>query len=166
MKESTIPKLILFCGLPGSGKTTLARKIAEETSAVRLCPDEWMMDLGIDLFNEKFRDKLEVRLWKLGLELLRLGCDVILENGLWTRKERDDKRADVKKLGVITEFHYLDVSLEELVRRIEIRNTSGDDAVVRIKQEQIEGYSKLFEAPDEAELALFTNSIVHKHSPK
>lgn len=166
MKEADKPKLVLFCGLPGSGKTTLAKKLAEETQAVRLCPDEWMIDLGIDLFDEKFRDKLEVRLWKLGQELLRLGCDVILENGLWSRRERDDKRADAKELGVTTEFHFLDVPLEELVRRIEIRNASGEAAVYKLNRNKIEDYSKLFEAPDEAELALFTNSIVHKHSPK
>ncbi|MFZ0544969.1 MAG: AAA family ATPase [Candidatus Promineifilaceae bacterium] len=37
--------LILICGLPGSGKTTLARQIEQSRSALRLCPDEWIARL-------------------------------------------------------------------------------------------------------------------------
>ena len=42
------PTLVLMCGLPGAGKSTLARKIERERSIVRLRTDEWMADLGID----------------------------------------------------------------------------------------------------------------------
>ena len=45
-----MPTLYLLCGLPGSGKTTLARKLEREAPALRLCPDEWMAPLfGTDL---------------------------------------------------------------------------------------------------------------------
>ena len=39
------PTLHLTVGLPGVGKTTLARKIAHEDKAVRFSPDEWMIPL-------------------------------------------------------------------------------------------------------------------------
>lgn len=42
-----MPRLILVCGLPGAGKTTLARRLADEVPAVRLSGDEWMVALGI-----------------------------------------------------------------------------------------------------------------------
>jgi predicted kinase len=80
--------LILICGLPGSGKTTFAKELAPEVRAVRLSPDEWKHDLGIDYYDEQRRVQLENRLWQLGRELLTLGQSVILENGFWTRKER------------------------------------------------------------------------------
>ena len=34
-------RLVLLCGLPASGKTTLARRLAASYGAVRLNPDEW-----------------------------------------------------------------------------------------------------------------------------
>lgn len=34
--------LVLVCGLPGSGKTTLAKQLEEERNAVRMCPDDWI----------------------------------------------------------------------------------------------------------------------------
>ena len=44
-------RLILICGLPGSGKTTFARELAPKVPAVRLSPDEWKHDLGIDYYD-------------------------------------------------------------------------------------------------------------------
>lgn len=70
-----------MCGLPGSGKSTAARQVADRISAARLCPDEWMARLGIDLFNEEIRERLEQLFWDLAKELLRRGQSVILESG-------------------------------------------------------------------------------------
>jgi len=36
-------RLYLLVGLPGAGKTTKARQLAVEASALRLTPDEWML---------------------------------------------------------------------------------------------------------------------------
>ena len=96
----TKPRLILICGLPGSGKTTLATQLALEVPAVRFCPDEWKHDLGIDYYDEDRRVRLEQRLWRLGQELLGLGQSVILENGFWAREERDELRLGARSLGV------------------------------------------------------------------
>jgi predicted kinase len=38
-----VPKVFLVVGLPGSGKTTRARRLATEHNALRLTPDEWMI---------------------------------------------------------------------------------------------------------------------------
>jgi predicted kinase len=148
-------RLILLCGLPGSGKTTLARRLAQEVPAVRLCPDEWMADLGIDLFDEQARGRLERRFWSLAQDLLQLGQAVILEFGFWERSERHEKRLAARELGVPVELRYLDVPTDELRRRIEARNGVGERSAARITPEMLEEYTRLFEAPTDDELALF-----------
>ena len=50
--------LILICGLPGAGKTTLARRLETERHSVRLCPDEWLVSLGLNARDEAMRDRL------------------------------------------------------------------------------------------------------------
>lgn len=155
--SKTKPRLILLCGLPGSGKSTLARRLADEISVVRLSPDEWMADLGIDLFDEETRDRLEKQFWRLAQDLLRLGQSVILESGFWLRSDRDEKRLGARALGANVELRYLDAPIDELVSRLEGRNGHG---TVPITREQLEGYSKFFEAPDQAEQDLFDEPLI------
>ena len=124
----TEARLILICGLPGSGKTTFAKQLAPQVPAVRLCPDEWKHDLGIDYYDEQRRVQLEDRLWRLGQELLTLGQSVILENGFWAREERDELRLSARELGVAVELHYLEAPVEELWRRLQLRNEEARPA--------------------------------------
>lgn len=44
------PVLTLMVGLPGSGKTTLVKRLEAETGAVRFTPDEWHLFLFGDDF--------------------------------------------------------------------------------------------------------------------
>ena len=148
-------RLILICGLPGSGKTTFARELAPKVPAVRLSPDEWKHDLGIDYYDEQRRVQLENRLWRLGQELLTLGQSVILENGFWTREERDELRRSARALRVAVELHYLEAPVEELWRRLQLRNDQTRPGAVPIKREDLQRWALQFEAPDAAELALF-----------
>jgi predicted kinase len=151
----TEPRLILICGLPGSGKTTLAKQLALEVPAVRFCPDEWKHDLDIDYYDEDRRVRLEQRLWRLGQELLGLGQSVILENGFWAREERDELRLGARSLGVAVELHYLETPIDELWRRLESRNELAMPGTVPIKREDLEKWALQFEAPGAAEQALF-----------
>lgn len=148
-------RLILICGLPGSGKTTLAKQLAPEVPAVRLCPDEWKHDLGIDYYDEQSRVRLEERLWRLGQELLGLGQSVILENGFWARQERDELRLAARAFGVAVELHYLEAPVDELWRRLEVRNERALPGTAPIEREDLERWAQQFQAPDAAELALF-----------
>jgi predicted kinase len=148
--------LIMLCGLPGSGKTTLAKAIEEEMPAVRLCPDEWMTALEVGLFDEGFRTRLEVEFRRHALRLVRMGVDVVLENGFWSRAERAEYRQAARAAGVPVHLRYLDVPFEELVRRLEVRN--GSPGTVTITRALLTSYATLFEAPTKAELALFDRS--------
>src|SRR3981081_328861 len=97
-------RLVLLCGLPGSGKTTTARRVAAETGGVRFCPDDWMTALDIDLFDEATRAKTEAVQWQLAQDLLAWGLRVIIEWGLWSRSERDVLRVRARALGARVEL--------------------------------------------------------------
>ncbi|WP_462236286.1 P-loop nucleotide/nucleoside kinase family protein, partial [Nostocoides australiense] len=59
---SRSPVLHLTTGLPGTGKTTLAREIEARDNALRLTPDEWMNPLFGHHDADGKRDVLEGRL--------------------------------------------------------------------------------------------------------
>jgi predicted kinase len=144
-----------MCGLPASGKTTLARRLAPQIPAIRLDKDQWTTDLGHDVWDDEFRVRLERQLWALTQELLAQGQSVILEWGHWARVERDEKRLGARTLGVGVELHHLDAPLEELIERAERRNASGEWTASPITRAHFEQWATTFQAPDEDEILLF-----------
>ena len=73
--------LYLLCGLPGAGKTSLAKRLEQERSALRFTPDDWITALGIDLFDEDKRAVVEAIQWSLAERALSLGASVVIDFG-------------------------------------------------------------------------------------
>ena len=146
----------MLCGLPASGKTTLAHELADAYDAVRLNPDEWELALGVDPFDEGFQVKVEAAFWELAQRLLVLGTSVVLEWGFWARSERDEKRAAARALGVAVELRFLDVPYEELVRRVAARQTAGG---IAITESNMERYRAVFQPPTDEELSLYDPAL-------
>ncbi len=144
--------LHMMCGLPGSGKTTLAKQLEAKHDAVRLCPDEWMAQIVGDGYDEARRAGVEAVQWNLAQRLLTFGIDVILENGFWTRLERDKYRTGTQALGADVKLHYLDVSAEELKRRLRERNQDVPQDAFYIPDAKIDEWCLEFEPRDEDEL--------------
>jgi predicted kinase len=143
--------LVVVCGLPGSGKTTLARRLAHERRLVRLCADDWMERLGMSLWDIGSRAKVEQLQHELVLELLATGSGVVVEWGTWFRSERDQLREAARQRGARVELHYLDAPDEELQRRISARRR--EDRPVTL--EDVATWREFFEPPTADELELF-----------
>lgn len=147
--------MILTCGLPGAGKTTLAKQLAADRRALRLSKDEWLWALGSTPWDATTQKKVERELWRLAQEALRLGLGVVLDFGLWARTERDELRSVARGLGVGVELHYLDVPANELWRRIDERNSLPPWDDHPISRADLDGWLLLFQVPDASEMALF-----------
>ncbi|MGH8994881.1 MAG: AAA family ATPase [Acidimicrobiales bacterium] len=150
---------MLICGLPASGKSTLARELASKIPAIRLDKDSWANQLGADVWDDEFRISLERQLWALAQELLAQGQSVILEWGHWARVERDEKRLGARALGAGVELHYLDAPLEVLIERADRRTTSGEWTASPMTRAHFEKWSTIFQPPDEEEFLLFDKPV-------
>lgn len=144
--------LHLMCGLPGAGKTTLARKLERSESALRLCPDEWMARIVGDGHDEARRQKVELVQWEIAARALSLGIDVVLENGFWSRSEREEFRAKAAALGARSKVHFLDVPLETLLERLAARNQALPPDTFHVTEEQLRMFWSWFEPPGPDEL--------------
>lgn len=145
------PKLIIVCGLPGSGKTTHAKKLEEELGAVRFCPDEWMQALSLSLHDEDKRAQIEALQWAQAQRLLALGQTVIIEWGTWGRSERDTLRLGARALGAAVELHFLSAPVEVLWEQVQRRGLEDPP----LTRENLEQSAKVFQAPTIEEAELF-----------
>jgi predicted kinase len=150
--------LFLLCGLPGAGKTTLARHIERERSALRLSPDKWIAQLLADASDlaelDRLRSPVEAVQWEVATRVLMLGVDVILEWGFWSREERMHYRAQAEALGAHVELRFLAVELDELRARLARRNAQLPSGTFVVIEAQLDLWWSLFEPPTEEELAL------------
>ena len=152
-----LPTFHLTCGLPCAGKTTLAKQIERDTGALRLTTDEWLTNIfgegaPMEVAN-KVREELEAALLDLAIEVLSRGVDVVLDFGVWAREERETFRARAAAVGARSELHYLEVPLEELVRRLHERNADLPPGTFRITEEQLREYATWLQPPGADELA-------------
>jgi predicted kinase len=146
-----VATLYLLVGLPCSGKTTLAQKLEQEQSALRLTVDEWHIALFGQDAEEPEHDArhmvIETMLWKVASRALELGTNVILDFGFWAREEREDYRSRAKALGASSEVHFLDVPPDELMRRLRARNAQSSPLNFYIPEAMMQPWIGLFQKP-------------------
>lgn len=148
--------LHLMVGLPCSGKTTLAQKLERERLALRLTTDEWHVRLFGQDAEEPEHDArhglIEAMLWTIARRALELGTNVILDFGFWAREEREDYRSRAKQLGASSEVHFLDVSADELMHRLAVRNSQPSPTSFSIPEAMMKPWIEFFQRPTPDEL--------------
>src|SRR3954454_21817247 len=146
------PTLHLTVGLPGVGKTTLARELERANGALRLTPDEWMAPLfGSGMAGGK-RDILEGRLVWVGHRVLRAGVSVILDFGCWSPDERYALRAIADLADADFELHYLTLPEDERRKRSTARWREAPQETFEMTHEDHERFRGMFRPPTTEEL--------------
>ena len=146
------PTLYLTVGLPGTGKTTAARRIEVEQHALRLTKDEWVKALyGADNPSAA-SDVIEGRLIDIARRALELGTNVVLDFGLWSRDERSALRQAAADVGASVVIRFFALPEDEQRRRIGERWAAAPHATWPMSEEELTGWAAAFEAPTAAEL--------------
>jgi predicted kinase len=149
-------RLIVVCGLPGSGKTTHAREIASSGTAIVFSADEWMTALGFNLWDTQLRDRIEKLQWAEAQKLLSLGLTVVIEWGSWGRSERDVLRLGARAVGARVELHYLSAPIDLLLERVQKRAMEDPP----ITKADLLKWERIIQVPTAEEFALFDEGRV------
>jgi predicted kinase len=144
--------LFLTVGLPGTGKTTQARRIEVEKRALRLTKDEWMKALYGLANPSSASDVIEGRLIEIGLRALELGNNVVIDFGLWGRDERSALRQAAAQLGAVVEMRYFDVSPAEQRRRLDQRQAEEPHTTWHMSDEELARWAAIISIPTAGEL--------------
>ena len=113
--------LFVLTGLPGSGKSTHAAALAENTGALHVAMDDEVVARGLSLVDYEARFALQPQVEARIGTLLAEGHDVIAEFGSWTREERDRLRELASASGARTELHFVDAPVAVCAARVRAR---------------------------------------------
>ncbi|MDO4862927.1 MAG: ATP-binding protein [Ruminococcus sp.] len=150
-------KVIMLCGRLCSGKSTYAERLRGELGAVVLSVDELMIALlgreTGDMHDEYVR-RAKSYLFGKAADIAGAGADVVLDQGFWSRSERNEARAFFASRGVDRELRYLRISDDEWARRIDKRNAevaAGRSDAYFVDDGLRAKFISMFEEPDERE---------------
>lgn len=150
----------LISGLQGAGKSTYARRLADETGAVRFSIDEWMHQLyGPDLpqpldvtwIMERVR-RCEQRIWATASEVATAGGDVVLDLGFMTVASRTEFADLARASALPVQLHIVDAPRDLRRERVLARNAArGETFAFEVTPGMFDFMESRFERPTASE---------------
>lgn len=118
-------KVIMMCGVCGSGKTTYAKQ-KEQEGYIRLSIDEEMWNIygqrGIDYSENQYdelSEKVELLLRQKMISLIKNGKNVVIDFSFWNKDNREFYRNMIENAGGIVELVYMKANKELLRKRLQ-----------------------------------------------
>ena len=156
-------KVVMLCGVSGSGKTTMAERLTKE-GFVKVSSDEMLWDkYGSDFASMPFPEKKRAFM-NLGKEItqevgrnLASGKRVVVDATNCKRFKRDALRDVCRLHDTEPTVVWLDIPFEELKKRLSGRKGSGPNDQI-VTEEQLKGFYSGFEAPEPDENPIMFHS--------
>lgn len=147
----------MMLGVPGSGKTTFSKQLQSQLGLPRFSLDEEYSKLGGDHTNHRWDVELAARarkdIWRQTEALVAGGQSVILDLCPWIKEKRDECRRFVHSIGANCHIYYFEVDKEELLRRLDKRNKSGEDYHI-VTPEMLDAFLTEFDTPLDEDVEL------------
>jgi predicted kinase len=149
-------QVILVVGCTGAGKTTYARKLADEIGAIRFSIDEWMVPLFGEDRPEPIRfdwmmervSRCEAMIFELVLQVVARGCPAVLDLGFTKKAHREKFRTLCAKVGLSVALHFVDVLRETRWLRVEQRNRAkGETFAMTVDRSMFDFMETMWEPP-------------------
>ena len=155
-------KIYLICGKICSGKTFYSKELAAGKNAIILSCDELsrIIDRNVTVDSDKYDSiakELQSYLFRRAAEIANHGVNVILDWGFWTEQERTAVTFFLNDHGFEFEWHYIDVSEEQLRKNIEKRNASLSDSEYFVDEGLLEKCLSRFEIPEKNCIDVWVN---------
>ncbi|MFA7300816.1 MAG: ATP-binding protein [Candidatus Shapirobacteria bacterium] len=147
-------KLYILCGIPFSGKSTLAKKIVEKLGFTRIDLDEIKFEMfGKDItdsqINQSGWDKIYQEMYQRIRNKLLEGNTVIHDTGNFTKYERGLVKKIANEIGVDSTTILVNISEEEAHKRLlENRETKSR---FDVSDSDFQSTVKEMEKPDNSE---------------
>lgn len=167
------PKLIIACGLTGTGKSTIMKEVAEKKGITLLASDVMRKKLaGIHpeehryvefdsgIYSKEFSEKTYLQMIEEGKKLLMIGESVILDACFpkrWQRMKALDAVKEAKAELLCIEFVCPEEEIKErLARRFESKEGASDGRW-EIYISQKASFEEVNELPSESHLIIYTS---------
>lgn len=150
----------LLCGPTASGKTRLAKQLESERGAIRFSIDERLAPPHFpEQRDDHFIAQLVYKVRPVFIEVLKAaelplsrGKDVVLDVGIFDRKNRDVVRMWASEINQPLTLHYLSFSREVRLERLRQRNECrGSNYSFDVPQWVFDLIDQLFEPPTDEE---------------
>jgi len=144
-------QVILMCGLAGSGKSTVARRL-ERDGYVLLSFDEeaWRRGHRDHPVSPADASRVHEHLQGELIKMVASGARAVVDTSFWSRASRDDYRRLLAPLGVVPAVYHVVVPRDVLLSRLKTRSGAGPNDIV-VSAESLQAYADGFQDPTPAE---------------
>ncbi|WP_413160503.1 AAA family ATPase [Capilliphycus salinus ALCB114379] len=144
--------LHFFCGKMASGKSTLARTLAQDNHALLISEDVWLSQLypeEIHQFSDylKYSSRLKATLSPHIQNLLLQGISIVLDFPGNTPNQRNWFRSIFESVGANHRLHYIITSDERCKQQLKIRNQGLPEGSPFTTEAEFEAITQYFQPP-------------------
>jgi predicted kinase len=169
MLDTNKPAFHIICGSTGAGKSTYAKRLADEVGGIHFAIDEWMVALfwkdspdpiEFEWAMERV-NRCEVQIAAMATQCVTRGVPAILDLG-FTKAAHRQKFADIAGAASIDiALHFLDVPADVRWLRVQQRNAQkGETFSLEVGRDMFDFVEGMWEAPDDHELARLNGQLV------